>query len=264
MVSITIVPPWEAVMPQVISIHSYRGGTGKSNTTANLAALLAVDGRRVGVVDTDIQSPGIHILFGLTEAEIHHSLNDYLWGNCRIQETAHDVTPRLGSGVSGKVFLIPSSMKAGDIARVLREGYDVGVLRDGLHELIEALGLDFLMIDTHPGLNEETLLSIAISDTLVIILRPDQQDYQGTSVTVEVARKLDVPRLLLIVNKVPAVFDVADVRARVEQTYHCEVAAVLPHADEMMALASNGLFVLQYPHHPITAALRKVATTLVA
>jgi MinD-like ATPase involved in chromosome partitioning or flagellar assembly len=251
-------------MSQIISVHSYRGGTGKSNTTANLAALLALDGRRLGVVDTDIQSPGIHILFGLTEAEIHHSLNDYLWGNCHIKEAAHDVTPRLGKDISGKVFLIPSSMKAGDIARVLREGYDVGVLRDGLHELIEALDLDLLMIDTHPGLNEETLLSIAISDTLLIVLRPDQQDYLGTSVTVEVARKLDVPRLLLIVNKVPALFDVADVRARVEQTYQCEVAAVLPHADEMMALASNGLFVIQYPHHPITAALRKVATTLVA
>jgi len=37
-------------------------------------------------------------------------------------------------------------------------------------------------------------------------MRPDQQDYQGTSVTVEVARKLDVPRLLMIVNKVPAMF----------------------------------------------------------
>jgi len=250
-------------MSRIVSVHSYRGGTGKSNTTANLATLLAIDGCRVAVVDTDIQSPGIHILFGLAEADIHRSLNDYLWGNCHIKETALDVTPRLGHDVRGKVFLIPSSMKAGDIARVLREGYDVGVLRDGLHNLIAAFNLDVLVIDTHPGLNEETLLSIAISDTLVIVLRPDQQDYQGTSVTVEVARKLDVPRLLLIVNKVPALFDMPDVRARVEHTYDCEVAAVLPHADEMMALASTGLFVLQYPHHPITAALRKVATTLV-
>ena len=251
-------------MSQIISIHSYRGGTGKSNTTANLAALLAADGRRVGVVDTDIQSPGIHILFGLDEAEIHHSLNDYLCGNCHIKETAHDVTPRLGGNISGRVFLIPSSMKAGDIARVLREGYDVGVLRDGFHELIEALKLDLLMIDTHPGLNEETLLSIALCDALAIVLRPDQQDYQGTSVTVEVARKLDVPRLVLIINKVPAVFDVADVKARVEQTYNCEVAAVLPHSDEMMVLASAGIFVLRYPDHPITAALKQVAAKLSA
>jgi MinD-like ATPase involved in chromosome partitioning or flagellar assembly len=218
----------------------------------------------VGVVDTDIQSPGIHILFGLDEAEMRHSLNDYLWGTCHIRETAHDVTPRLSGEIAGRVFLIPSSMKAGDIARVLREGYDVGVLRDGFHELIDALKLDVLMIDTHPGLNEETLLSIAISDALAIVLRPDQQDYQGTSVTVEVARKLDVPRLILIVNKVPSVFDVADVRARVEQTYNCEVAAVLPHSDEIMALASAGIFVVRYPDHPITAALEQVATKLVA
>jgi MinD-like ATPase involved in chromosome partitioning or flagellar assembly len=251
-------------MPQIISIHSYRGGTGKSNFTANLATLLASRGRRVGVVDTDIQSPGIHILFGLDEAEMRHSLNDYLWGTCHIRETAHDVTPRLGKEIAGQVFLIPSSMKAGDIARVLREGYDVGVLRDGFHELIDALKLDVLMIDTHPGLNEETLLSIAISDALAVVLRPDQQDYQGTSVTVEVARKLDVPRLILIVNKVPSVFEVADVRARVEQTYNCEVAAVLPHSDEIMALASAGIFVVQYPDHPITAALEQVATKLVA
>lgn len=252
----------ENSVPRIISVHSYRGGTGKSNTTANIAALLALEGLRVGVIDTDIQSPGIHVLFGLSEGDVGHSLNDYLWGRCGIHEAAHDVTARLGDGASGALFLIPSSMKPGDIARVLREGYEVGVLRDGLHELIDSLRLDVLMIDTHPGLNEETLLSIALSDALVVVLRPDQQDYQGTSVTVEVARKLDVPRLLLVVNKVPALFDVTDVRARVQQTYECDVAAVLPHADEMMALASSDLFVLRYPTHPITDALRRVTAAL--
>ena len=38
----------------IISVHSFRGGTGKSNTTANLSAVLAMSGKRVGVVDTDI------------------------------------------------------------------------------------------------------------------------------------------------------------------------------------------------------------------
>ena len=41
-------------MSRIVSIHSFRGGTGKSNTTANVAALLASEGRRIGVVDTDI------------------------------------------------------------------------------------------------------------------------------------------------------------------------------------------------------------------
>lgn len=251
-------------MAKTVSIHSFRGGTGKSNTTANLAALLAKEGFRVGVVDTDIQSPGIHVLFNLDESDMVHSLNDYLWGKCDIQEAAHDVTDRLGPDVKGQLFLIPSSIKAGEIARVLREGYDVGLLNDGFRDAISELDLDYLMIDTHPGLNEETLLSIAISQDLVIIMRPDQQDYQGTAVTVDVARKLDVPNLMLVVNKVPAAFDVEDVRARVEKAYNCKVAAILPHSDEMMALASAGIFVLEFPDSPIAKGLEDVVKALMA
>ena len=124
------------------------------------------------------------------------------------------------------------------------------LLNEGFRDLIAALRLDTLLVDTHPGLNEETLLSMAISDVLVIVLRPDQQDYQGTAVTVEVARKLEVPCMRLIVNKVPAAFDPEEVRERVEQTYDCQVAAVLPHSDEMMVLASGGVFVTAYPAAP--------------
>jgi septum site-determining protein MinD len=69
---------------------------------------------------------------------------------------------------------------------------------------------------------------------------------------------------VLIVNKVPAIFAIADVKARVEQTYHSEVAAVLPHSDEMMALGSAGIFVLRFPDHPISAALMQVASKLTA
>ncbi|MFQ6015462.1 MAG: MinD/ParA family protein [Anaerolineae bacterium] len=250
-------------MSQIVSIHSFRGGTGKSNITANLSTLLAMEeGLRVGVVDTDIQSPGIHVLFGVSEDDISHSLNDYLWGRCDIEQAACDVTSHLGEGVEGQIFLIPSSIKAGEIARVLREGYDVGLLNDGFHALIEKLGLDVLMIDTHPGLNEETLLSIAISDVLGIIMRPDQQDYQGTGVTVDVARKLDVPRMILIVNKVPAVFNSAEVKAGVEQTYDCKVAAVLPYSDKMMILASADIFVVRYPDDTVSECFREIASQI--
>jgi MinD-like ATPase involved in chromosome partitioning or flagellar assembly len=245
-----------------VSVHSFRGGTGKSNVTANVATLFAAEGRRVGVIDTDIQSPGIHVLFGLDDGQMTHSLNDYLWGRCRIEQAAHDVTARLHPDLPGRVFLIPSSIKATEIARVLREGYDVGLLNDGIHELSRQLELDVLMIDTHPGLNEETLLCVAVSDALALILRPDQQDYQGTGVAVEVARKLDVPRMILVVNKVPAVFDEAELTALVEKTYGCPVAAVLRHSEEMMALGSAGIFALRFPDHPMTAGLRQIAREL--
>lgn len=254
-------------MPKIISIHSFRGGAGKSNTTANLAALLALQGRRVGVIDTDILSPGIHILFNLDAGRIRYSLNDYLQNRCDISQAAYDVSaiigPPQGQARPGCLYLIPSSLQAGEIARVLREGYDVGLLNEGFHSLIKNLNLDLLLIDTHPGLNEETLLAIAISDSLLIVLRPDQQDYLGTAVAVEVARKLDVPKMLLLVNKTPQAFDAREVQARVEGIYGCKVAAVIPHSEEMMALASGGIFALHYPNHPVTEQLAAVAELIV-
>jgi len=168
----------------------------------------------------------------------------------------------LDGPIEGKLFLIPSSINAGEIARILREGYDISLLNDGFHELLQKLALDVLLIDTHPGLNEETLLSIAISDVLAIILRPDQQDYQGTGVTVEVARKLDVPKMVLIVNKVPSVFDIEGVRTQVEAAYKCDVAAIFPHSDDLMALASSGVFSMKYPEHPLTQIYQDLTTRL--
>lgn len=142
---------------------------------------------------------------------------------------------------------------------MLREGYDVGLLNEGFHDLIRDLSLDILLIDTHPGLNEETLLSIALSDALVVILRPDQQDYQGTGVTVQVARQLQVPSMTIVLNKLPSVFDPAEVKSHVEETYQCTVSAVLPHSDEMMALASSSIFVLRFPEDPLAKLLEHLA-----
>ena len=249
---------------RVISVHSYRGGTGKSNTVANMAALMAAQGMRVAVVDTDIQSPGIHVLFGLGEGDMGHTLNDFLWGQCDIRQAARDVTGSLGMGVRGQIYLVPSSVRTSDIARIVREGYDVNLLNDGFNALLDDLQLDVLLIDTHPGLNEETLLSVAISDALVIILRPDQQDFQGTSVTVEVARQLEVPRLLLLINKLPTVFDAGQVKEMAENLYGTDVAAVIPHSDEMMALASGGVFVLRYPDAHVTEQYRQLLAKLLA
>src|SRR5215470_4435952 len=143
-------------MASIVSIHSYRGGTGKSNLTANLATAVALTGKRVGVVDTDIQSPGIHVLFGLDDKQMTRAVN------------------------------------------------------------------------------EETLMSVAISDWLILILRPDRQDYLGTAVTIEVSRKLGVPHLVLVVNKALASLDQTALRKDVERSFAVELGAVLLLTEDML------------------------------
>lgn len=250
-------------MSQLITVHSFRGGTGKSNTTANLAALTALQGKRVGIIDTDIQSPGIHVLFGLEPSEVKFALNDYLWGKCEIQQAAYDVTACLGDrdaeNPAAKVFLIPSSVQTGEIARVLKEGYDVAKLNDGIRRVIEELALDYLFIDTHPGVNEETLLSIAISDVFLLVMRPDNQDFQGTAVTVELAHRLEVNSIMLIVNKIPQGIDRDLLQAKIEATYRARVIGLLPLDSDLARLASSGIFAIKFPEHPLTRELTAIA-----
>jgi MinD-like ATPase involved in chromosome partitioning or flagellar assembly len=226
--------------------------------------LLAATGRRVGVIDTDIQSPGIHVIFARRPDDVSYSLNDYLWGRCRIEQAAYDVTDAaIGSApADSRLFLIPASIETGAIAKVLREGYDVGLLNEGFRRLGDTLRLDYLLIDTHPGVNEETLLSIAVSDLFLLVLRPDSQDFQGTSVTVELARRLEVAEILVVLNKAPSNMDREMLRAQVERAYAAPVVGMLPLCEEVAQLGSAGVFVNRFPKHAVTEELRRIAARI--
>lgn len=254
-------------MTKIVSIHSFRGGTGKSNTTANVASQVAMAGHRVGVVDTDIQSPGIHVPFGLNEAALNQipTLNQFLHGQAKITDVAYHIGEHPGDApgrkkLAGKsLWLLPSSMDGAEISRILRDGYDVNKLNEGIQTFHKEMKLDYVFIDTHPGLNEETLLSIIVSDILLLILRPDQQDFQGTAVTVDIARSLGVPNLYLVINKVLTRYDFEHLRQQVEQIYSAPVAGIMPLTEDMVDLQSADIFSLRYPDHPWSKAIMGIA-----
>ena len=122
--------------------------------------------------------------------------------------------------------------------------------------------LDILLVDTSAGLNEDTLQAIAVSSVVVFVLHPDKHDFQGTAVTVDMIRRLQVPAIHLVLNNVPNALDVEDARLQLEQTYHCGRGIVLPHTEELLALSSSQPFVLCHPQHPLTAQIKELAEQL--
>ena len=249
-------------MGKIISFNAFLRGTGKSSFLANIAVLLAARGKRVGVVDLDESAPTLHLLFGLRSPQMTFTLSDYLAGRCPIFQTAYEVTPPRPKRGEGRVFLVPLSVELGQVPMALRGGLDMDMLSSGLQELMKILALDLLLIDGSSGLNELSLTAVAMSDVAVLLLRLDKRDYQGTAVMVDLARKLEVPRLELVLNMVLPGFDAEAVKAKVSETYGCEVIAVLPYSEDFAATAGSGLFVLENPDHAETAALRRVATRL--
>ena len=247
---------------KIISVHSFRGGTGKSNLSANLAVCLAMEGNKVAIFDTDLASPGVHVLFDFAASHDDLLLNDFLQSDAPIKKCVHEVTPKAVRAVKGHIWLAPASMESDKIAKILREGYVVEKLNDAIFGLVDDLDLDYVIIDTHPGINEETLLSVAISDALIVVMRPDAQDYLGTAVAIEVAERLDVPQINLVVNKLPEYFEPESVKERVKSSFDYVPSVILPLSSDLLNLASSGLAVLEYSDHEWSVQVKQLALTI--
>lgn len=174
-------------MTRTIVVHSHRGGTGKSSVLANLALLIAAGGRRVGVVDTDIQSPTLDLLFRLGPGP---ALADYLLGRCEIEATAQQVGTGRGPG---GLYVVPARTGTAALREIMTGGYDVGLLPEGFDRLARHHALDVLLLDTHAGLNNESVTAMASADVLMIMARADRIDLSGVEETIALAGRLTSP-----------------------------------------------------------------------
>jgi MinD-like ATPase involved in chromosome partitioning or flagellar assembly len=250
-------------LTRLIAINSFHRGAGKTFTAVNLAVALALKGWKVAVVDADLQSPGVHNQFGIPEQIVDYSLNDYLDGRSSIQQATYNITPQLKADLPGQVFLTPASIHFPDIVRIVRQGYDLDVLSAGLADIGDKLDLDAVLIDMHAGIDEQSLELIALSNTLIIVMRLEKQEYQGTGVTVDVARKLEISDVKLAVDQAPSIYPYAQIEQQVQEAFHCPLLMSVPHAQEVMQ-PGGGVFVLNHPQHPVTAQFTRAAESLMA
>jgi MinD-like ATPase involved in chromosome partitioning or flagellar assembly len=246
--------------PRIITVHSYRGGTGKSTTVANAALLATAAGRRVAIVDTDIQTPGLHRFFGLGRFAACRSLADYLVGKCEIIEAVGSM-PADESG--GSLWVVPARSRINEINEILTHGYDIGLLQEGFDQLIEELDLDVVFLDTHSGMANETAVAVAVSTLLLVITRADHLTSEARENFV-LATRLGDSDTSVVVNMVPEGIAADLVCQRAEQVYQSPVIATLPYCPEVAALGTDGLFARHYPEHEIVAAYRALTATILA
>jgi MinD-like ATPase involved in chromosome partitioning or flagellar assembly len=246
---------------QVIAVNAVHAGSGVSTVTANLAALLAMapTALRVGVLDACLSAPTQHLLFGLPQRATHRTLNDYLQGRCRLEEATHALALDAGTAT---VHLVPADPDLAAVARADRQAYNVEDLGINCQRLAVDLRLDVLLIDTEAGLPPSTLATLAAAHTALLVLALDKQHYQATARTVAVADELPLARRKMLVNLASPSLRYDAVQTQVAQSYGWAVTAVVPYCDELSALGSASLFVVRYPAHPVTAALRQVAQGL--
>lgn len=247
---------------RLIAGHSFNRGTGQSTILANLAACLTIQGQKVCLIDACFSSPSLHFFYGLDPgSDIKFTLNDYLRGNCDVEDAVTDLTRRLrvGTRVKGQLSFASMSPDHREIMRFLRGGFFVDLLVDGIQEFAEKLEPDIMLIDSSSGIDEPATKLISMSDLLLTFLRPDQRDFFGTGILLDVAQKLEVPEIQLIINQVPPDFDSRQVTAEVSRAYDQSVILSLPYSQSIATVASAGLIVLRQPDDPVTLQFNQLS-----
>ena len=178
-------------MKQVITFHSYKGGTGKTTLAANLAALLAKKGNNVCIVDIDVYAPSLHAYFGdIVQKRIKNTINDYIVGACGVDDLLVQVTPISQfsdkGALSGKITGCFSSPKREDILKIegVKEDKNrMNMLKRFINfreELIEKNDIDYVIMDSSPGIRSWAINALALSDIVFLTLKMGDMDIGGT------------------------------------------------------------------------------------
>ncbi len=178
-------------MKQVITFHSYKGGTGKTTLAANLAALLAKKGNNVCIVDIDVYAPSLHAYFGdHVQNKIKNTINDYIVGACGVDDLLVEVTPiqqlsERGS-LGGKIIGCFASPKREDILKIegVKEDKNrMSMLKRFINfreDLIEKNDIDYVIMDSSPGIRFWAINALALSDIVFLTLKMGDMDIGGT------------------------------------------------------------------------------------
>jgi MinD-like ATPase involved in chromosome partitioning or flagellar assembly len=199
-------------MALTITVHSLRGGTGKTLISVNLAAFLVKLGYRVILIDLDLGAPSLQTyvkLENLPQARI----NDYFSDQAKLDQVLIDITRTVGSDVQGTLYMGLADDKGNIISKLAEREKEQSL--EELYKLIKLVrdilpsdpwNADFIILDTSPGFSKDSLNAVAAADHLILALRLINADLGGTGEMLKILHKGLQPFTSLVLNQVPSAF----------------------------------------------------------
>lgn len=176
-------------MGEVIVITSGKGGVGKTTTTANVGTGLAMLGKKVVLIDTDIGLRNLDVVMGL-ENRIVYNLVDVVENNCRIKQAL------IKDKRHPNLYLLPSAQTK-DKTAVSPE--QMKKLSDELRE-----EFDYIIMDCPAGIEQGFKNAIAGADRALIVTTPEVSAVRDADRIIGLLEANDIRDNRLIVNRLRA------------------------------------------------------------
>ena len=246
---------------KTLAVHSYKGGTGKTSISANLAAIFARRGFNVCLLDYDFRAPSLHVLFNVKPK---NWLNNFLESECEIKEAMIDLTDRYSTPGRFSVILADPSAKA--IRRMMLKDREWEM--KSLHRLLttttalhEKMHIDYIIIDTSPGLHYSSINALVASDLAIIVMKMDEYDIQGTQELIRGIYDQLGAKTYLLVNQI---IDEENgygevVTGRFKDMPQLHQLGIIQFHKEALMTGGRSIFALERPEHPFTRSLLRIS-----
>jgi MinD-like ATPase involved in chromosome partitioning or flagellar assembly len=250
-------------MSKIVAVHSYKGGTGKTLLSVNLAATFAKHGKKVCLFDLDFRAPSLFAILNVNNAEFW--LNDYLNGKCDIDKVILDLSNKIeGTGDFFATLANPSTEAIREMSAKDRkwEMRALGRLLSLRNTLLNDQEFDYLVFDTSPGLQYSSINAIVTADFVVVATTGDRSDVDGTRRMLRELYNLFEKKTGLVMNKVldPTSKSKRDeMEKRVKNVYQVPMLGLVPCFCEILRAEGNLIFVQDKPNHPFTKILDEMA-----
>ena len=187
----------------IITLHSFKGGTGKTLLTTNLALMLAKSGKRVCLIELDFSAPSFFAIF---RQEAFFWINDYLAKACRIESALTDCSTKdMGKGKLFVGFANPSTEAIRAMASKDRR-WEIEALTRlfSLKDMLQQdLHFDYVFLDTSPGLQYSSINAIISADIVLVVTSTDKSDVEGTQRMIHDLYEIFEKKTAIIMNRIP-------------------------------------------------------------
>ncbi len=250
-------------MGKIIAVHSYKGGTGKTLLSVNLAATFAKQGKKVCLFDLDFRAPSLFAILKIENAECY--INDYLNNTCDINKVLIDISERISG--KGKLFIglaNPATEAIRDMSAKDRkwEMRALGRLLYLRNALLNDKAFDYLIFDTSPGLQYSSINAIVAADLVAVATTGDRSDVDGTRRMLRELYNLFEKKTGLVINKVldyNSKNRLDELYDRVKNTYKVPLLGLVPCFCDILRAEGNFIFAQDKPDHPFSKLLDEMA-----
>lgn len=174
-------------MGEVIVVTSGKGGVGKTTTTANIGASLALLGKKVVVIDADIGLRNLDVVLGL-ENRIVYDLVDVVEGVCRLKQGL--IRDKRFDGL----YLLPAAQTKDKTAVSPKQMMDL------CNQLKEAY--DYVLVDCPAGIEQGFKNAIAGADRAIVVTTPEISAVRDADRIIGLLEAAELNNPILVINRI--------------------------------------------------------------